>query len=151
MTRPELVDAITALDLITLFDRRIGDDAPLDPETHRVAVAETLKTGQAVTVWHGDALAAYAVFIPRGEGVWFATGIALHPDLAGPGTIRQLRDKIADFLRGQDVAWVESNVFRSNLKSVALHRRLGFEVFRENEHGFAFAASAEHLRAQLAR
>ncbi|MEJ1990544.1 MAG: hypothetical protein P8X50_02230 [Maritimibacter sp.] len=81
----ELIDAITALDLQTMYDWRAGDPAPLDAEAQRVAVAKSLETGEAVTTWREDALAAYALFVPRGQGLWFASGIALNPDLAGTG------------------------------------------------------------------
>lgn len=149
MTRPDLCDAITGLDLMTMYDRRGGGEDPLDPATQRAAVAAALQTGEAVAIWQGDTLAAYAMFVPRGEGVWFATGIALHPEHRHAGVMRQLRAGIARFLASQDVAIVESNVFKTNRKSVALHRRLGFEVFRENDFGYAFRASAMRILEQI--
>jgi hypothetical protein len=145
----DLIDAITALDLQTMYDWRAGDQAPLDAEAQRAAVAKSLETGEAVTIWREDALAAYAVFVPRGQGQWFASGIALHPDLAGPGTIRSLRAAVGRFLARADVSLVESNVYKSNRKSVALHRRLGFAVTRENDFGLAFRAEAAALIAQI--
>ncbi|MEJ1990545.1 MAG: hypothetical protein P8X50_02235 [Maritimibacter sp.] len=40
-------------------------------------------------------------------------------------------------------------MYKSNRKSVALHRRLGFSVTQENDFGLAFRAEADALIAQM--
>lgn len=149
MTTDDLAAAIAEIDLLTMRDWRGGQPKALDPAAHLAAVAASLERGRAVTIWQRERLAGYAIFVPRAPGLGFVSGLALHPERAGPGTIRRLMRAIAAFLAEAPFERLESHVFRRNRASVAMHRRLGFEVVQENEYGYAFGAPVARVLGAL--
>ncbi len=143
----QTLDQIIAIDLLTLKDLRTG--APLDPDRHRIALAAGLSDTTYLTVKRDGDVSAYASLREQADGAWFILGLGIHPDHHNAGTTRKLLKELTGFLVRNNVKTVHSNVRHDNTRSMRLHKRLGFDVLRENEIGVAFSAPTDRILREL--
>lgn len=142
---PEL-NEVLALDLICLRD---VDGSPLDVETHRQRLAQSIPMSQWVTLRRDGMLMAYGYLWPQGEDCWFVGGLAIHPAHRQAPTVFALGEAMTDLVQRIGAVSLRSHVLRANAASLRLHRRLGFVVEQENERGFAFIAKAADMAGRL--
>jgi GNAT superfamily N-acetyltransferase len=144
-TNVKIIDEILALDLLTLRDHteRAGD--VLDERKHRDAVASTLSVSQLLAVHRADELAAYALLQPQHEGCWFVTGFNTHPSHRTASVFKELFAQIAALASQRRITSLRSHVYKTNRLSLAFHRRLGFEVTKENAKAVEFHATFAKL------
>lgn len=140
-----LAHDILALDLLTLADHTRAAGDRLDPDTHLAAIERSLAVSRACVVRgregpDDDALVAYALLHPQDEARhdWFVTGFGTHPAHRNAGVMRRLMGAVSAVLAEEGVRVLRSHVYRTNALSLAFHRRLGFEVTRENDKAVEF-------------
>jgi GNAT superfamily N-acetyltransferase len=141
---PDL-EAIVALDLMTLREHteRAGDI--LDAATHRQSLKKLLAASEVIEVRREDILIAYAMLCPQEEGRWFVLGFNTHPLHRDGSVFRALFAQLAQLAQRRSITSLRSNVYRTNRLSMAFHRRLGFKVTRENSKGVEFTADMRDL------
>ena len=139
------IDAILALDLLTLRDHteRAGD--VFDADTHRRRLEQALPACEVVAVRRGEALVAYAMLRPHDDACWFVLGFNTHPQHRDGGVFRDLFAQLAALAQRRSITSLRSNVYKTNRLSMAFHRRLGFAVTRENAKGVEFTADLAAL------
>ncbi|THV22909.1 GNAT family N-acetyltransferase [Peteryoungia ipomoeae] len=144
--RPSL-EELLALDAVCL---READGAPLDLCAHRQKLMQTLPRSQGVWLRQRGALIAYAYLWPlEEEGDWFVGGLALHPGHRRATVVADLARTVFSLLESLGAVTLKSHVLRTNAASLALHRRLGFEIQQENEVAVAFMASVAKIGGRL--
>ena len=133
------MEEILALDLLTLtaHTRAAGD--VFDEASHRAALEKVLPKSEIIKIHRQGQLAGYAYLWPKGGGLWFVGGFAVHPDYRGGKVLGALLSDIKTLVKAKNIGEVQSHVYKTNPRSLALHRRLGFAVIDENEKGFAFS------------
>jgi L-amino acid N-acyltransferase YncA len=139
------VDEILALDLLTLRAHTELAGDVFDPHKQRIAIEKSLAVSEVVAVRREGALVAYAMLQPREAGCWFVTGFNTHPSHRTAPVFRDLFAQLADVVHRRAITSLRSNVYKTNHRSMAFHRRLGFKVTRENAKGVEFSASLEEL------
>jgi L-amino acid N-acyltransferase YncA len=139
------VDELLALDLLTLREHteRAGDR--LEPEAHSVALRESLKISKVCAVRRSGELVAYAMLNQVSGSSWFVRSFNTHPAHRTAPVIRELLQQVGELARQEGISELRSHVYKTNLRSLAFHRRLGFRITRENEKGVEFFATAQEL------
>ena len=84
---------------------------------------------------------------PQESGSWFVTGFNTHPAHRSSPIFRELFGQISAVAERCGITSLRSHVYKTNLRSVAFHRRLGFQVTRENAKAIEFTASLTDLTA----
>lgn len=144
--RPSL-EELLALDAVCL---READGAPLDLGAHRQRLAQTLARSRGAWLRRKGELIAYAYLWPlEEEGDWFVGGLALHPGHRRGTVVAELARTVLNLLESLGAVTLKSHVLRTNAASLALHRRLGFEIQQENEVAVAFTASVAEIGGLL--
>ncbi len=133
------MEEILALDMLTLpaHTHAAGDD--LSAASHRAALEKVLPKSEVIKIHHHGQLAGYAYLWPKGGGLWHVGGFAVHPDFRTGLVLRELLAKVEALAKAKGIAELQSHVYKTNPRSLALHRRLGFMEINENEKGFAFS------------
>jgi len=144
------VDELLALDLLTLREHTEKAGDRLDPEIHRVTLERTLATSKVVVVRRDGKLVAYATLEPQSAGDWFVTGFNTDPGHRSSTVFRELFAKLAAVAEAHGIAALRSNVYKTNARSMAFHKRLGFIVTKENAKGVEFYATVASLMANPA-
>ena len=141
------VQEILELDLLTLREHteRAGD--VFDSECQRKSIESLLSISEIATVRRAGILVAYAMLQPLAGGQWFVTGFNTHPSHRGAPIFKSLFRQLLEFAARRGISSLRSNVYRTNLLSMAFHERLGFNITRENAKGVEFTASVEDLLA----
>ncbi len=133
------MEEILALDMLTLpaHTHAAGDE--FSEASHRAALAQVLPKSEVIKIHRHGRLAGYAYLWPKGGGLWHVGGFTVHPDFRTGRVLRRLLAKIEALAKAKGIAELQSHVYKTNPRSLALHRRLGFVEFEENEKGFAFS------------
>ena len=144
------VEELLTLDLLTLraHTERAGDK--LEEEPLRIRLNASLAVSETCTVRRGGALVAYAMLRPESATSWFVTGFNTHPAHRTSVVLFDLFVAFADVVRRHGIAELRSHVYKTNLLSMAFHRRLGFRVTRENAKGVEFFATMADVMASPA-
>jgi GNAT superfamily N-acetyltransferase len=142
-----IVDEILALDLLTLRNHTEQAGDALDERRHHNAIANTLSVSKLIAVRGNGALVAYASLQPQEDGCWFVTGFNTHPSHRSASVFRELFAEISALARQHRITSLRSHVYKTNRLSLAFHRRLGFEVTKENAKAVEFHATFAKLGA----
>ena len=140
------IDELLALDSLTLRDHteRAGDAFDLDE--HRARLQASLEVNELCSVRREGKLVAYAMLRPESAACWFVGAFSTHPLHRTPPVISELLAKLARLVSERGIAELRSHVYKTNRLSMAFHRKLGFQVTRENEKGVEFFASILELK-----
>jgi len=141
------VEEFLALDLLTLREHTEQAGDVLDPDVQRLAIERALAASQVAAVRRNGQLVAYAMLQPQESGRWFVTGFNTHPAHRSSPIFRELFGQISAVAERRGITSLRSHVYKTNLRSVAFHRRLGFQVTRENAKAIEFTASLADLTA----
>ena len=145
------LEDVLAMDLLTLREHTTRAGDVLDAELHRQRLTASLSVSEFCSVRQDGRLVAYALFRPEhegsGAGMHFVSGLCIHPAFRTPSIILELCRVMLDRLRACGVQCLRSNVYRTNARSVAFHRKLGFRVTRENDKGLEFTGSVDEIVA----
>ena len=133
------MEEILALDMLTLTAHTLAAGDGFSEASHRAALARVLPKSEVIKIHRRGRLAAYAYLWPKGGGLWHVGGFAVHPDYRKGGVLRGLLAEMRALVKANGVVELQSHVYKTNPRSLALHRRLGFAVIAENEKGFAFS------------
>ena len=144
------LEAMADLDTHTLKAHTEAAGQPWDPLQQRARLQDSLPDSQFVGIAREESLLAYVLLRPMAEAAgrdWFVGMINSDPRHRDAGLWRLLFGAIAELLRAESVQQLHSHVYKSNAASLALHRRLGFQVVRENARALAFCVSTSTLLA----
>ena len=133
------MEEILALDMLTLRVHTLAVGGEFTPESHRTALAAVLPKSKIVKIHRGAVLAGYTYLWPKGGGLWFVGGFGIHPDFRFGRVIAQLLAELKALVEQEAITELQSHVYKTNQHSIALHRRLGFQLIQENQKGFAFS------------
>ena len=141
------MDEILALDLLVLsaHTHAAGDD--FTEASHRAALAAVLPKSTIFKQHRRGQLAGYAYLWPKGGGLWFVGGLAVHPSFRAGPVLKALLSSLEGLVRAEQISELQSHVYKTNPRSLALHKRLGFTKIAENEKGFAFSLQAQKIAA----
>lgn len=137
---------VLALDLVCL---RAPDGGPIDPVSHKTSLAASLDRSRWALVRRCGDLVAYGYLWPHRPETWFVGGLAIHPDHRNAAVTAELGRQMSALVRLLGAKRLESHVLRTNVASLRLHRRLGFEVDQESERAIAFVADTAALLHRL--
>lgn len=144
------VDELLALDSLTLRAHTEEAGDAFDIDEHRVNLQKALRVNEVCSVRREGRLVAYAMLRPDVEACWFVGAFGTHPSYRTYGVISELLAKIAAPANERGIGEFRSHVYRTNRLSVAFHRKLGFQVTRENDKGFEFFITVDELIAKPA-
>ena len=141
------MEEILALDLLVLRAHTLAAGGDFTEASHRAALAAVLPKSTILKVHRRGRLAGYAYLWPKGGGLWFVGGLAVHPDFRAGRVLKTLLALVEGVVRAENISELQSHVYKTNPRSLALHKRLGFAVIAENEKGFAFSLHSQKLEA----
>jgi len=133
------MEEILALDMQTLRAHTLAAGQVFDEVSHRAALKRVLPKSKVVKVFRKERLAGYVYLWPKGDGLWFVGGFAVHPGFRFGNVLRALLRAVEGLVISENIRELQSHVYKTNARSLALHRRLGYEVVDENEKGYAFS------------
>ncbi len=140
------LEELLSLDLLTLREHTELAGDRIDPETQAAQIRESLKISKVCAVRHGDALVAYAMLSPMElASSWFVRGFNTHPAHRTAPVMRDLFHAVAQVVKHEGIADLRSHVYKTNRLSMAFHRKLGFQVTKENAKGVEFFATVSQL------
>jgi ribosomal protein S18 acetylase RimI-like enzyme len=142
--KPSLSE-ILALDLLTLREHteRAGD--VFDADRHRAALQVSMDVSHICSVRRAGQLVAYAMLRRESQTCWFVTGLGTHPLHRTAGVVRELLSQLAGLATTLGIVAMRSHVYKTNHLSMAFHRKLGFNITRENQKGVEFFALVSTL------
>jgi len=136
---------LLALDVLTLSEHTEQAGDVFNVEAHQAKLGESVKVNEICAVGRDGILAAYAMLRAESDPCWFVGAFVMHPLHRTYTVMSELITKIAILANEQDIAALRSHVYKTNILSLAFHRRLGFQVTRENAKGFEFFISLDEL------
>lgn len=141
------LDDILALDLLTLREHTEHAGDVFDAASQREKLEQSLAACDLMVVHRQQVLIAYAMLQVQVQegGLGFVLGFNTHPDHRNGSVFRELFARIARLARRRSITSLRSNVYKTNRRSMAFHRRLGFKVTRENTKGVEFTAELADL------
>lgn len=139
------MEEILALDLLVLRAHTLAAGDNFSEASHRAALAAVLPKSTVFKAHRTGRLAGYAYLWPKSSGLWFVGGLAVHPDFRTGPVLKTLLVSIEGMVKAGKISELQSHVYKTNPRSLALHKRLGFTVIAENEKGFAFALQTQQL------
>lgn len=122
---------------------RAGDR--IDPQRHAEQVRSSLELSRVCEVRRGGELVAYAMLNQVSGSTWFVRGFNTHPAYRSAPVMLELFSGVGEVVSEEGISELRSHVYKTNRLSMAFHRRLGFQVARENERAVEFVATVEHL------
>jgi ribosomal protein S18 acetylase RimI-like enzyme len=133
------MEEILALDMLTLRAHTLAVGDEFTTERHRAALVAVLPKSKIVKIHRSATLAGYTYLWPKGGGLWFVGGVGIHPDFRFGRVIAQLLAEIKTLAEHEGITELQSHVYKTNQRSIALHQRLGFKFIQENQKGLAFS------------
>jgi L-amino acid N-acyltransferase YncA len=139
------VEELLSLDLLTLREHteRAGDR--IDAETQALRIRESLDISRICSVRRDGTLVAYAMLNQVSGSSWFVRAFNTHPHHRSAPVLKELLHQLGALARREGISELRSHVYKTNLLSMAFHRRLGFRVTKENEKGVEFFATVAEL------
>ena len=141
---------LLALDLLTLREHTERSGIAFDVDEHKARLEESLTLNELCSVRREDKLVAYAMLRAESDSCWFVGGFGIHPLHRTYAVIAELLAKVAQVATEQGIRAFRSHVYKTNRLSIAFHRKLGFEVVRENDKAFEFFAGIDKLMSRPA-
>jgi len=143
------VEELPALDLLTLTEHteRAGDH--IDPLLHATSIEQSLAISKTCEVRRNGELVAYAMLNQVSGSSWFVRGFNTHPAHRTAPVIRDLLLQVGQVAQQEEITELRSNVYKTNRLSMQFHRRLGFQVTKENAKGVEFFATVKELASNL--
>ena len=144
------LDAMVTLDERTLRTHTEAAGKTWHREQHRSALASSLAASRFLGLAREQSLLAYVLLRPLPETAgsdWFVGMINSDPQHRDAALWRRLFAAVAGLLQTEGVQRLHSHVYKTNAGSLALHRRLGFQVVRENAQALAFCVDSAMLLA----
>ncbi|MCX4171640.1 MULTISPECIES: GNAT family N-acetyltransferase [Paraburkholderia] len=132
------IDELFALDALTLREHTEQAGDAFDVDEHRVQLRKSLEVSEVCSVRREGKLVAYAMLRPHSGACWFVGAFGTHPLYRTYAVITELLAKMATLASEQGIGELRSHVYKTNRLSIAFHRKLGFQVTRENDKGFEF-------------
>lgn len=142
------LDAMAALDERTLRAHTEAAGKTWHQEQHRAQLAASLHGARFLGLAREQSLLAYVLLrpLPGTAGRdWFFGMINSAPEHRDAALWRRLFAALAELLQDEGVQQLHSHVYRTNAASLALHRRLGFQLVQENAQALAFRISTADL------
>lgn len=139
------LDELLALDLLTLRDHTELAGAVFDIDQQRLRLQQSLADSELCSVRRDGELVAYAMLRPESEYCWFVGAFSTHPLHRTFAVVSELLARIAKLARERGIAELRSHVYKTNHLSIAFHRKLGFQVTRENDKAIEFFTSVSKL------
>jgi ribosomal protein S18 acetylase RimI-like enzyme len=139
------VEELLELDLLTLREHteRAGDR--MEPHVQAERLRESLQIANAISVRRQGALVAYAMLNQVAGSSWFVRAFSIHPAHRTAPVIKELLGEVVLLAKREGIAELRSHVYKTNRLSMGFHRKLGFEVTKENEKGVEFFATVQRL------
>lgn len=144
------IDELLELDVLTLREHteRAGD--AFDVHEHRVHLRKSLEVNDVCSVRREGKLVAYAMLRPDSGACWFVGAFGTHPLHRTYAVMTELLAKMATLASERGIDELRSHVYKTNRLSIAFHRKLGFQVTRENDKAFEFFIGMRDLTAKPA-
>jgi ribosomal protein S18 acetylase RimI-like enzyme len=144
------IDELLALDVLVLREHteRAGD--VFDVAEHREKLRKSLEINEVCSVRRDGKLVAYAMLRPEAGVCWFVGAFGTHPLHRTYTVVNELFAKIATLATERGIGELRSHVYKTNRLSIAFHRKLGFQVTRENDKGFEFFTTLGQLATKPA-
>ncbi|WP_116140812.1 GNAT family N-acetyltransferase [Trinickia diaoshuihuensis] len=139
------IDELLALDLLTLREHTERSGAAFDVEKHRARLHESLILDALCFVRRDGKLVAYAMLRAESDSCWFVGSFGIHPLHRTYAVIAELLAKVGMVAEERGIRAFRSHVYKTNRLSVSFHRKLGFDVVRENDKAFEFFAELDKL------
>lgn len=135
------IEELLELDLLTLREHTEQAGDVFDPEAQRLAIEHALAASEVASARRNGLLVAYAMLQPQESGRWFVTSINTHPNHRSAPIFRQLFRQLLAIVEQYGITSLQSHVYKTNQPSIAFHKRMGFQVTRENDKAIEFTVS----------
>lgn len=142
------LEAMAALDERTLRAHTEAAGKTWHQDQHRAQLEASLPNARFLGLARERSLLAYVLLRPLPETAsrdWFVGMINSAPEHRDAALWRRLFAALAELLQNEGVQQLHSHVYRTNAASLALHRRLGFQLVQENARALAFRLSTVEL------
>ncbi|AEF54387.1 GNAT family N-acetyltransferase [Marinomonas posidonica] len=132
------MDEYIELDLLTLSKLSEEAGMPIDVNKYQASLASAKEAGLLFECRKNGDLLGYFILRELAKDVWFVPMFVVHPNHRNKVVFWSLFSQLKKFITKHHVVTLISNVYRNNELSNNFHKRLGFFVTRENEHGFEY-------------
>jgi GNAT superfamily N-acetyltransferase len=139
------VEEYLEVDLLALRAHTEEAGDRFDEVQHRIRLTNSLAISEVCEVRRDGGVLAYVMLQPKGDGLWFVTAFNVHPGYRTPGVFRALGSDVIAKIQRLGVLRLQSNVYRTNKRSMEFHRRLGFAITKKNAKAVEFTASASAI------
>ncbi len=142
------LDAMTALDEHTLRAHTEAAGKTWHREQHRAQLEASLPGARFLGIGRDQSLLAYVLLRPMSGAAgpdWFVGMINSAPEHRDAALWRRLFAALVGLLQEEGVQQLHSHVYKTNAASLALHRRLGFQMVQENAQALAFSLRTADL------
>ncbi|GAB3251311.1 GNAT family N-acetyltransferase [Chitinimonas naiadis] len=144
MTLP--FDQLAALDVLTLSTHTQAAGDLLDHATRLAQLRASAAAGDHFLLVERDGkVVAYANYTVRTDKQWFVLMLNIHPAHRNAAVTAEIAQRSLALFVEHGVQKVVSHVYRNNPASLRFHRKLGFNVTRENDKALEFTASPSEL------
>jgi ribosomal protein S18 acetylase RimI-like enzyme len=139
------IDELLALDAVTLPEHTEEAGDAFDADEHREKLRRSLEVNEVCSVRREGKLVAYAMLRSESEAFWFVGAFGTHPLYRTSAVLTELLAKMATLASERGISELRSHVYKTNRLSIAFHRKLGFQVTRENDKAVEFFAAIHDL------
>ena len=142
-----MFDEFLQLDTLTLDEISNAAGHALDRKIYLDSLVKAKSEGNLFEVRRDNRLIAYSTLRDLENGNWFILMFVTHPEHRTRRVFLSLFSQITEHLNKNNAKRLVSNVLKNNEASIAFHKKLGFELTRENEMGYEFTLSLDNVRS----
>lgn len=149
MTIP--IDAVIELDRLNMTPIFEAMGVTFDPILRRDRLISEIEAGSKLeTIWQNNLLIAYLEF-QIVENHCNVQSIQIHPHYQSGIVLANILGKTYKRLLNTPILIIHSSVHEGNIKSLSLHRNLGFDEIIKKENRVLFEISSDVLIKRLSR
>ncbi|MDJ0588842.1 MAG: GNAT family N-acetyltransferase [Pleurocapsa sp. MO_226.B13] len=145
------LDAFVELDRLNMTSIIESAGGKFDSAFRLARLTSEIENGSVLdAVWQNNHLLGYLEFQIRGDRISIQS-IQIHPDYQNGSILARLLGKAYEQLRNTPVMTVSSSAHQGNIKSLSLHRNLGFDEIARKGDQVRFEISSFRLLDRLSR
>ena len=137
------------LDELTLDGISKAAGQPLDKKLYLESLIKASDEGNLFEVRKQNRLIAYSTLGELENGNWFVLMFVMHPEHRKRWVFHSIFLQLIEYLYANSAKFLVSNVLKNNKASIKFHKKLGFELVRENELGLEFILTLDYVMTNM--
>jgi RimJ/RimL family protein N-acetyltransferase len=143
------LEELLALDILTLREHTEQAGDKIDEHQHADRLRASLLISHVCQVRRHGKLVAYAMLSPDRGDRWLVRAFNIRPQYRTSVVMLELLRATLALVERVGITELRSNVYKTNVRSIAFHKRLGFRVTRESDKGIEFVGTVAELESNI--